>query len=148
MTIYKLTESDIDDFRQLINLFADVFDQQDVYNNKGIGQEYMQNFLIDDGHAVFVAKNDDGLLVGGLVAYILHKFEQERKEIYIYDLAVDRGHRRKKIATSLIESLKVYAKEIGAYVIFVQADYVDEPAIKLYESLGEREEVLHFDIPV
>ncbi len=30
----------------------------------------------------------------------------------------------------------------------VQADYEDEPAIRLYESLGNREEVLHFDIEV
>ena len=33
-------------------------------------------------------------------------------------------------------------------MIFVQADYVDPPAIRLYESLGTREEVLHFDIEV
>jgi hypothetical protein len=34
----------------------------------------------------------------------------------------------------------------GAYVIFVQADYGDEPAIALYTKLGTREDVLHFDI--
>jgi hypothetical protein len=28
----------------------------------------------------------------------------------------------------------------------VQADYEDAPAIKLYESLGKKEEVLHFEI--
>lgn len=33
-------------------------------------------------------------------------------------------------------------------MIYVQADYVDPPAIALYEKLGVREEVLHFDIPV
>jgi aminoglycoside 3-N-acetyltransferase I len=33
-------------------------------------------------------------------------------------------------------------------VIFVQADYGDDPAIALYSKLGTREEVLHFDIPV
>jgi aminoglycoside 3-N-acetyltransferase I len=36
----------------------------------------------------------------------------------------------------------------GAYVIFVQADLGDEPAIALYAKLGIREEVLHFDIAV
>jgi len=34
----------------------------------------------------------------------------------------------------------------GAYVIFVQADYGDDPAIALYTKMGIREEVLHFDI--
>jgi aminoglycoside 3-N-acetyltransferase I len=33
-------------------------------------------------------------------------------------------------------------------VIFVQADPGDAPAIALYESLGTREDVHHFDIPV
>jgi aminoglycoside 3-N-acetyltransferase I len=31
-------------------------------------------------------------------------------------------------------------------VIYVQADHGDAPAISLYESLGTREDVLHFDI--
>jgi aminoglycoside 3-N-acetyltransferase I len=30
----------------------------------------------------------------------------------------------------------------------VQADYGDDPAIALYEKLGRREDVMHFDIPV
>lgn len=34
-----------------------------------------------------------------------------------------------------------------AYVIFVQADKGDAPAIALYTKLGRREDVLHFDIP-
>ena len=87
-------------------------------------------------------------VIGGLTAYVLEKFEQERKEIYIYDLAVLAKYRRHGIATHLIKELKQWGKKIGAYVIFVQADYGDEPAINLYQSLGIREEVLHFDIGV
>ena len=34
----------------------------------------------------------------------------------------------------------------GAWAVFVQADYGDDPAISLYEKVGRREEVLHFDI--
>jgi aminoglycoside 3-N-acetyltransferase I len=70
----------------------------------------------------------DDEVVGGLAAYELRKFEQERSEIYIYDLAV--------------------AAARGAYVIFVQADRGDDAAIALYGKLGTREDVLHFDIPV
>jgi len=42
--------------------------------------------------------------------------------------------------------LKSIARTRGAYVIYVQADRGDAPAIALYESLGVREDVLHFDI--
>ena len=85
-------------------------------------------------------------MVGGLAAYVLAKFEQERQEIYIYDLAVAAAQRRKGMATALIEHLKRIAKSLGAYVIFVQADRGDDAAIALYSKLGRREDVLHFDI--
>jgi len=46
----------------------------------------------------------------------------------------------------MIEHLKAAAATRGASVIFVHADYGDEPASKLYTRLDVREEVLHFDI--
>ena len=61
-------------------------------------------------------------------------------------MAVKERHRRKGIATELINELRRTARERGAYVIFVQADKVDDVAIKLYESLGTKEDVFHFDI--
>ncbi len=89
-------------------------------------------------------------MVGGIAAYELRKFEQERSEVYIYDLAVLEGHRQEGIATALISNLKGVSAKRGAYVIFVQADQgiEDEPAIALYTKLGVRENVLHFDIAV
>jgi aminoglycoside 3-N-acetyltransferase I len=61
---------------------------------------------------------------------------------------VTEGHRREGIATALIGELKNIAATRGAYVIFVQADLGDAPAIALYTKLGAREDVLHFDIAV
>ena len=66
--------------------------------------------------------------------------------IYIYDLAVAESHRRRGIATTLIRALDTIAAEADAWVIYVQADYGDEPAIALYDKLGTRENVMHFDI--
>ena len=87
-------------------------------------------------------------MVGGIAAYVLHKFERERSEIYIYDLAVLEAHRREGIATAMILELKRVAAERGAYVVYVQADLVDAPAVALYTKLGVREDVLHFDMAV
>ena len=86
------------------------------------------------------------LVVGGLTAYQLDKFEQDRREIYIYDLAVNEEYRRRGIATATIEALRVEAARRDAYVIFVQADLEDAPAIALYEKLGVKETAHHFDI--
>lgn len=98
--------------------------------------------------AIFVAPAaiERGAVVGGLAAYVLDKFEQERSEVYLYDLAIAETHRRRRIATALIEALEVLAAELGAGVVFVQADRGDDPAIALYGRLGRREDVLHFDI--
>ena len=55
-------------------------------------------------------------------------------------------YRRQGIATKLIEHLRDIARDRGAWVIYVQADYGDDPAIQLYTKLGVREDVMHFDI--
>jgi len=49
---------------------------------------------------------------------------------------------------ALIQELKKIAVARAAYVIFVQADIDDDPAIALYTKLGVREDMLHFDIAV
>jgi aminoglycoside 3-N-acetyltransferase I len=81
--------------------------------------------------------------------YELRKFEQERSEIYIYDL----GCRRQRtgvegIATALIQQLKSDCRPAGGVCHLRAGDLGDAPAIELYTKLGAREDVLHFDIAV
>lgn len=59
-------------------------------------------------------------------------------------------HTPHAMPSALLEELKEIAATRGAYLIFVQADTgaEDEAAIALYNRLGTREDVLHFDIPV
>ncbi|MBM7035046.1 AAC(3)-I family aminoglycoside N-acetyltransferase [Vibrio ulleungensis] len=133
--------------KQLMDCFGTVFEEPENYGHKRPTDAYLTERLNDPSFIALVALEGDQV-VAGLVAYELKKFEQARSEVYIYDLGVYERFRRQGIATGLINALKPIAKNMGAWVIFVQADYVDEPAIKLYDSLGEKEEVLHFDIPV
>ena len=129
-------------------MFAEAFDDPDSYESQPPSDAYLQAFLDRADVIVLAALDATGAVVGGLVAYVLAKFEQERSEVYIYDLAVAEPHRRRGCATRLIEELRRIARELGAYVIFVQADPPDLPAVALYASLGTREDVYHFDIPV
>ena len=147
MSILKLKENDFQDYRRLMNLFANEFEDKKSYAENPPPDKYVEKMLSDENLIFLVEKRSESI-VGGLVAYTLNKFEQQRSEVYIYDLAVDSSFRRQGIATKLINALKPIAREKGAWVIFVQADCGDEPAIKLYESLGKKEEVLHFDIKV
>ncbi len=140
-----ITRPDVRAMRQLLGVFADAFEDHESYQSAAPSDEYLTKLLAREDFIPLVAIVE-GKVVGGLAAYVLQKFEQERSEIYIYDLAVLESHRRQGIATGLIDKLRDIAREIGSYVIYVQADPPDEPAVKLYESLGTREDVFHFDI--
>jgi aminoglycoside 3-N-acetyltransferase I len=128
-------------------LFAEVFDEPGTYQAAVPDDEYLHDLLGGDSFIAVAAVIDDEV-VGAVTAYVLAKPEQSRSEIYIYDLAVRADFRRQGVATGMIEALKTIARERGCHVIFVQADEGDLPAIALYESLGNRENVHHFDIPV
>lgn len=145
--VRRLVGSDVASMRAMLDMFGTAFEDIATYSGQPASDAYLQAFL-ERPDSIAVAVFAEGDVVGGLVAYVLHKFEQERTEVYIYDLAVAQEHRRQGIATTLVAELRRIAAEIGAYVIYVQADLGDEPAIALYESLGTRESVLHFDIEV
>ncbi|MEM7503038.1 MAG: AAC(3)-I family aminoglycoside N-acetyltransferase [Pseudomonadota bacterium] len=145
--VERLKPNDIQALRAVLDVFGKAFEQEATYSAKQPGDDYLRA-LLERQHFYALAARDGDMVLGALAAYELPKFEQERSEIYIYDLAVDEDYRREGIATALITELGRLAKAAGAYVMFVQADLGDEPAIALYESLGVREEVLHFDIDV
>lgn len=145
--IRALRSADLAAFDKLLDLFAEAFEDPESYSTRRPGPAYARRLLTSDTFIALAAFDGD-TVVGGLAGYVLDKFEQERSEVYIYDLAVAETHRRRGIATALIARLQDIAAERGAWVIFVQADHGDEPAIALYTKLGVREDVLHFDIAV
>jgi aminoglycoside 3-N-acetyltransferase I len=146
-SIQQLTCETVTLMPSLLTMFGQAFDDIDHYGSQQPDEAYFRHLLASD-YFIAIAALESGEVVGGLAAYELKKFEQKRSEIYIYDLAVSEIHRRRGIATELIEKLRKIAASRGAYVIFVQADIEDDPAIALYTKLGRREDVLHFDIDV
>jgi aminoglycoside 3-N-acetyltransferase I len=146
--VKRLHPSDLDLMRQLLAVYAEAFDDPATYLNSPPSNEYLGRLLGKPDFITVVALDDGSKVAGGLSAYVLEKFESERSEIYIYDLAVLPQHRRRGVATALIGELVIVGREVGAYVLYVQADLVDGPAIALYSRVGRREDVLHFDIDV
>jgi aminoglycoside 3-N-acetyltransferase I len=147
LTIQQIVPDDVALMEALLATFGEAFDEVETYSRNRPSSDYLRQ-LIKNDYFIAIAALKAGEVVGGLTAYELKKFEQERSEIYIYDLAVAAAHRREGIATALIQKLKQIAAARGAYVIFVQADIGDDPAIELYTKMGIREDVLHFDIAV
>lgn len=145
---YRLAAGDISSLREINELFADVFEDADNYAANKPSDEYMQTFLANEENIV-IAASYDGQIVGGLVAYTLNKFEQQRKEVYLYDMAVATTAQRKGIGKMLVNELRRVAKQNGAYVVFVQADEGDD-AVKFYESMSPIENLRtrNFDFEV
>jgi len=144
-TVLRLDSHQIPTLRALLDLFGREFEDVATYSTRQPSDAYLAKLLRSDTFIALAAVDDQGVL-GGLAAYVLPKFEQARSEIYIYDLAVASDHRRQGVATALITQLKREAVALGAYVIYVQSDYGDDPAVALYTKLGIREDVMHFDI--
>lgn len=145
--IQPLGPDDLTLFERLMSMFGEAFEDVATFTAARPRPQYVAT-LLRKPHVIVLAVLDGPDVVGGLVAYVLEKFERERSEVYIYDLAVAEPHRRRGIARGLIQALKPIARDRGAYVIFVQADPIDAPAMALYTAMGVREDVHHFDIDV
>ena len=146
-TYRRLTCTDVSLLKELLRVFGEAFGEVDTYQHFLPSDEYLTRLMSQQHFIALVAMKGEEI-VGGLAAYELDKFEQDRREIYIYDLAVAQSHRRRGVATGMIGELRRIASQRNVYVIFVQADPGDGPAIALYESLGTKESAYHFDIDV
>lgn len=136
-------------YDQMLDVFEDAFADFENYGKPTRpGQHYIETLLGNRAFIGLLAQTPQGEPVGAVAAYVLPKFEQARSEIYLYDLGVRALARRKGVATELIRALRGVARELGAWVIFVQADSEEEdlPARTLYRTLGIEESVFHYDI--
>ena len=147
LQIQRLSRTDTALLRQLNAMFAQAFGDPDTYLGAPPDDTYCAQALAQP-QLIALAALLDGAVVGGAVAYELPKLERARSEVYLYDLAVAETHRRKGIATRLIERLRAIAHERGAWVVFVLAYLGDDPAMAWYTKLGLRVDVLHFDLRV
>jgi aminoglycoside 3-N-acetyltransferase I len=143
--IQRLGAQDTPRMGELNAMFGQAFGEPETYGAEPPGRDWLESVLAK-AHVIALAALADGAVAGGLVAYELDKLERARREVYLYDLAVAEPFRRQGIATALIRRLQEIAAARGAWVVFVQADYQDAPAVALYEKLGVREEVLHYDL--
>ena len=147
----RLGPSDFTELRLVLRLFSDVFADPETYQSKTREPSdlYLAERLSDETFFVIGAFIGEEAPIGALAAYELKKFEQERTEVYIYDLAVRAEYRRKGVATAMIRTLGEAARKRGAWTMFVQADIgeEDEAANALYKKLASEMIVAnHYDI--
>lgn len=139
--VHALSGNEIERFTELIDLFENVFEMENFVKPP---TEYLRRVLNEKGFFVIVALSENRV-VGGLTAYTLQQYYSEKPLAYIYDLAVHTEYQRKGIGKKIIQFFKEFCNQLGYEEIFVQADKVDDHALRFYRLTGGVEEdVSHF----
>ena len=146
LEVRRLGPADTELIPEINRMYGEAFAEVDEYISDPPGKERRCELLGND-NMVLIAAFDAGEVIGALTAYVLPKIEQNRSELFLYDLAVRDTHRRRGVATRLIEEARAIARERDVWMMFIQADVGDEAPIALYRMLSVDEGVSHyFDI--
>jgi aminoglycoside 3-N-acetyltransferase I len=134
--------TDLDDFKQLLHIFHEVFEMEDAVIPS---DEHLRGILHTPTFNVLLAKIGDRI-VGGLTFHILPQYYTPIPQVYLYDLGVTSSFQRRGIGSMLIAALKDYCKKHGIEEFYVQADQDDTQAVNFYRlTIPSREaDVLHF----
>ncbi|WP_339296617.1 GNAT family N-acetyltransferase [Paenibacillus sp. FSL W7-1279] len=137
----KLKIRDNSKFYELVLLFNVEFESS---NPNYVNLDNIEKLLKNPNFVCFVA-TIDGKVVGGLTGFELEMYDREGSSMYIYDLAVINKCQRKGIGSRLVYEMIEYCKSKSIKELFVQADSVDQHAIKFYKKIGgEQTKTFHF----
>ena len=143
MIYRRLGPKDSNQARNLIALFDRVFDE----STRPMLSEPDLLLRLGNEHVWVMVAMDQGEILGGLVGYELPKFETQRSELYLYDLAVESARQGQGIGRGLLDALIAQVKTTDIWAVFVQADLGDEVPNALYQSYGyKQEKVHHYDL--
>ncbi|OSZ78624.1 hypothetical protein CAP35_10345 [Chitinophagaceae bacterium IBVUCB1] len=141
MEIIKLNDSNISDFRNLIEIFKDVFESKEqMADNEQLGA-----LLANPNFIVFVARQNN-TVVGGLTIYVLHRYYSTKPIAYIYDVGVSPAFQGRGIGKLLMAEVCRYCKENGFEDAYVEAESDDKDAVNFYRKTKYDSEMnaIHF----
>ena len=91
-------------------------------------------FLGAEGHHLLVAYEQDQ--PAGFVSGVEVTHPDKGTEMFLYELAVEEGFRRRGFARALVDALASVAKERGCYGMWVVTDADNTAALATYEGSG------------
>jgi ribosomal protein S18 acetylase RimI-like enzyme len=108
---------------------------QDAFDNEVISEE-TKRFLADDRHHMVLGYVNDRPAGFASAVEVFHP--DKRCELFLNEIAVMEGGRRRGVARALIRELKRLGRERGCVSMWVLTDEGNEPAMGLYRSTGGR----------
>lgn len=129
MHIKKLEKVDITDFIKLIRIFKRVFENDEAVAHS----ERLGKLLSHPDFIVFVvAINNE--VIGGLTAYVLHRYYNSKPIAYIYDVAIESNFQGKGYGKALITGFCNFCRQNGFEEAYVEAESDDADAVNFYRT--------------
>ena len=144
ISIRRLAVADEKLAQQTFLIMAQVFKE----DSARLSSPYLKDLLSRSDFWAFAALVGKEV-VGGITGFYLPLTRLERRELFIYDLAVRVDWQRKGIGRALFDSLRQAAAAEGIGEGFVLADDEDTHALDFYRALGaSASPVTAFSFPI
>ncbi|MCX5198276.1 GNAT family N-acetyltransferase [Streptomyces sp. NBC_00249] len=101
-------------------------------------EEWSARFLAASGHLMLIAYVDG--VPAGMVSGVEMTHPDKGTEMFLYELSVDEGYRRRGIGRALTLALAEEAKARGCYGMWVGVDTDNDPALATYGAAGAEDE--------
>jgi aminoglycoside 3-N-acetyltransferase I len=141
MKIKKLNSDSLTDFKSLIEIFKEVFENDEPIAN----DEQLRKLLRNPDFFVFVAVSNSKV-VGGLTIYVLHRYFGTKPVAYIYDVGVSPALQGQGIGKALIAEVCNFCKQNDFEDVYVEAESDDVDAVSFYRKTKFSSELnaIHF----
>jgi tRNA-Thr(GGU) m(6)t(6)A37 methyltransferase TsaA len=142
VVIERFRVGDAQRARAAFEMMHDVFDEDPDVLSDG----YVTGLLANESFWA-IGAFEAGEAIGCITGHELAMTRHERRELFVYDLAVRADVQRRGIGRQLVTALVTGAADRGIDVVFVPADDEDTHALAFYERLGGRPaKVTMFDL--
>lgn len=111
----------------------------------------LRALLADENRPVFAAVEEHrvvGFCFCALREYRGSSVSTDRRELYIDDLCVDEGHRRRGIAAALLRRAQEYARELDCRFLTLNVWNGNGGAMQFYEAMGMRPRNITMEMPL
>jgi ribosomal protein S18 acetylase RimI-like enzyme len=132
MTIRRLRQGDE---HAGVRVVEDLKFRMDNVVGVSVDPAYMRGSLADDRHYL-VAAYVDSEPVGLVFGYRLSRLDGRPPMMFVYEIGVAEGHRRRGIGRALIEEIRRLADNEGCRNMLVPTNTSNEAAMALYRSAG------------
>lgn len=141
MEIKKLNSGSLANFKSLIEIFKDVFENDEPIAN----DEQLGKLLTNPDFFVFVVLLNNEV-VGGLTIYVLHRYYDTKPIAYIYDVGISPDFQGQGLGKALIAEVCNFCKQNDFEDAYVEAESDDIDAVNFYRKTKFNSEMnaIHF----